>query len=334
MNIAKKICKSVADYRFYDKGKVFDIGASIGLVIINSNWESEAKLLQAADSACYQAKHEGRNRVHVYYDADSTADSGHIEIQWASRIDQALEEENFVLFCQRIMPLNDTGLEHAEILIRMRDKTGALIPPSTFFPIAERFKMAVRIDRWVVNAVFEWMQLNAGSLDHIQSLSGNLSGQSLGDLDFHDYVTDLIDTLDVDCEKLCFEVTETSAITNITDAKKFINAMHARGVKFSLDDFGSGVSSFGYLNNLSVDYLKIDGQFITDLVDNKVGQATVRCIAEVAKATGKKTIAEWVDNKPVETMLRNMGVDFTQGFLKHKPAPLDFMLEEHCSYVL
>jgi EAL domain-containing protein (putative c-di-GMP-specific phosphodiesterase class I) len=334
MNIAKTICKLVSEYRFYHEANVFEIGASIGLVIINASWESEAKLLKAADSACYQAKREGRNRVHVYYDEDIKLDSGQVEIQWASRIEQALEEESFVLFCQRIMPLNHEGLEHAEILIRMKDKSGDLIPPSDFFPAAERFNMASRIDKWVVKAVFEWMKANAKSIDHIESLSVNLSGQSLGDLAFHHFVIDLITTMQVDCSKLCFEVTETSAITNITDAKIFINAMHHLGVKFSLDDFGSGFSSFGYLKNLSVDYLKIDGQFIRDLLENKVGQATVRCITEVARATGKQTIAEWVDNAPVENMLKSMGVDFTQGYLKHKPAPLSFMLETNCSYVV
>lgn len=332
MKIAKKICKSLSDFRFQHDGKLFRIGASIGLVMINTNWESEARLLQAADSACYQAKNAGRNRVHLYYDEEHAIHSNKGEIQWASRIEQALEEKSFVLFCQRIMPLNHKGLEHAEILIRMKDKNGTLIPPSAFLPAAERFNMASRIDRWVVQEVFEWMNANATSLNHIESLSVNLSGQSLGDLAFHNYVIGLIESTDVDCTKLCFEVTETSAITNITDARKFIDAMNAHGVKFSLDDFGSGVSSFGYLNNLSVDYLKIDGQFISDLVQNKVGQATVRCITEVAKATGKQTIAEWVDNEPVERMLKKMGVDFTQGYLKHKPAPISFMLETNCSY--
>lgn len=332
LNIANKICHSIADYRFEHEGRFFEIGASIGLVMINTSWESEAKLLQAADSACYQAKRAGRNRVHVYFDADSQSDSGHVEIQWASRIEQALVEKKFVLFCQRIMPLSHKGLTHAEILIRMQDNDGKLIPPNEFFPVAERFNMASRIDRWVVKTVFEWMQLNANSIAHIASLSVNLSGQSLGDLAFHHYVIELINEMEIDCRKICFEVTETSAITNITDAKKFIKAMRHLGIKFSLDDFGSGVSSFGYLNNLSVDYLKIDGQFISDLVDNKVGQATVRCITEVAKVTGKQTIAEWVDNVSVERLLKQMGVDFTQGYLKHKPAPLNFMLEEHCSY--
>jgi diguanylate cyclase (GGDEF)-like protein/PAS domain S-box-containing protein len=332
MKIAKKICKSLSDYRFHHDDKVFKIGASIGLVMINSNWESETKLLKAADTACYQAKRAGKNRVHLYYDDEQAVDAGKGEIQWASRIEQALEEKSFELYCQRIMPLSHEGLLHAEILIRMKDKSGHLISPNAFLPAAERFNMTTRIDKWVVREVFEWMNKNAASLDHVESLSVNLSGQSLGDLAFHHFVIGLIESMEVDCRKLCFEVTETSAITNITDAKKFIDAMNNYGIKFSLDDFGSGVSSFGYLKNLSVDYLKIDGQFISDLVDNQVGQATVRCITEVAKATGKQTIAECVDNEVVESLLKKMGVDFTQGYLKHKPAPINFMLETDCSY--
>lgn len=326
LEIARKICESISLYRFYYDEQVFEIGASVGLVMIHGSWESEAKLLQAADSACYQAKRDGRNRVHVYFDEDSDPESGHVEIQWASRIEQALEEERFVLFCQRILPISHQGLVHAEILIRMQDHNGTLIAPNDFFPAAERFNIASRIDKWVVNAVFEWMQQHASQLDGIAMLSVNLSGQSLGDLAFHQYVIKRIAQYEIDCNKLCFEVTETSAITNITEAKKFIATMKHLGIKFSLDDFGSGVSSFGYLNSLPVDYLKIDGQFITDLIENKIGQATVKCIAEVAKATGKQTIAEWVDNKPVEELLKKMGIDYTQGYLNHQPAPLAEML--------
>lgn len=326
LDIARKICEFVSLYRFYYNDKVFEIGASIGLVMINGSWESEAKLLQAADSACYQAKREGRNRVHVYFDADSDPDGGQLAIHWASRIEQALEEESFVLFCQKIQPISHQGKAHAEVLIRMKDKQGGLIGPDAFLPSAERFNMATRIDKWVVKQVFAWMQAHEMQMEEVAMLSVNLSGQSLGDLAFHQYVIKLIGQYAINCAKLCFEVTETSAITNINEAKKFIAAMKHLGVRFSLDDFGSGVSSFGYLNNLSVDYLKIDGQFIKDLIDNKIGQATVKCIAEVAKATGKQTIAEWVDNPSVETMLKKMGIDYTQGYLNHKPEPLSEML--------
>lgn len=329
--LAKSLCKAIGEYRFQHAGSTFEISASIGLVMINESWESEGKLLQAADRACYQAKDEGRNRVHVYVAAHSKPDSMHMMAKWANRIEEALEESKFVLYSQRIFPLKgnakDQQLAHAEILIRMQGENGELIPPSAFLPAAEQLNMVSRIDRWVVKEVFAWLLNNHSTLEHLDLLSINLSGQSLSDVNFQQFIFTEIESSQVDCSKLCFEVTETSAITNLSDARHFIEVMSKLGVKFSLDDFGSGVSSFGYLNNLLVDYVKIDGQFIQDLVENKVGQATVRCIAEVAKATGKQTIAEWVDNKPVETMLKNMGVDFVQGYLTHEPAPLDEMLE-------
>jgi diguanylate cyclase (GGDEF)-like protein len=324
--IAKKICRSIESFRFMCNEQCFRIDASLGLVMIDKNWSSDISLMQAADNACYEAKLAGRNRLHLYYDEHLT-ETHRNDVRWVSCIEQALEYDGFVLFCQRIMPLKHQGLEHAEILIRMKDKSGGLILPDAFLPAAERFNLVSRIDHWVIAQIFEWMKVNADSLSHIEAISVNISGQSLGDTAFHSNVLNLIETTMIDCNKLCFEVTETAAITNITSAKNFIQAMSQRGVKFSLDDFGSGVSSFGYLNNLAVDYLKIDGQFITGLLESKVGQATVRCIAEVAKVTGKKTIAEWVESQEVENMLKEMGVDFTQGYLKHKPVALSSLLD-------
>lgn len=231
------------------------------------------------------------------------------------------------------MPLNEHDKEHGEILIRIIDNDESIIAPSIFMPIVERYYSAPRIDRWVVKQIFNWLVTNKNAIDHIESLSINLSGQSVSDPEFHQHVLSLINQMpNIDYSKLCFEITETAAITNIAEASKFIAAMNAHGIKFSLDDFGSGVSSFGYLKTLAVDYLKIDGQFISDLENNLIGQATVRCITEVAKATGKKTIAEWVDNIHVANLLKEMGVDYIQGYLKHKPAPLSHMLEPACSY--
>jgi diguanylate cyclase (GGDEF)-like protein len=330
--ITKKICRAIEAFRFEVKEQSFRIDASLGLVMIDKNWTSDTSLMQAADSACSEAKLAGRNRLHLYYD-DHLTEMHRSDVQWLSRIEQALEYDGFVLFCQRIMPLKHQGLEHAEILIRMKDKSDGFIQPGAFLPAAERFNLMSRIDRWVIAQMFEWLKVNADSLSHIEVLSVNLSGQSLGDAAFHRYVLNLIETTAIDCSKLCFEVTETSAITNIAEAQNFIQAMNQHGVRFSLDDFGSGVSSFGYLNNLTVDYLKIDGQFITDLLENKIGQATVRCIAEVAKITGKKTIAEWVESQAVENMLKEMGVDFTQGYFKHKPTGLNSLLNNECTLI-
>lgn len=329
LEIANTICHAVDAYRFiYDKQR-FRIGASIGLVMMDSHWSTVTSLLQAADHACYHAKHAGRNRVHLHYNEDSAFQNNKSEAQWANRIETALEENQFVLFCQRIIPLNNRGLEHAEILLRLRNESGKLVLPGQFLPSAERFHMMTRIDRWVVKEALSWMQKNIDQLAHIESVSINLSGQSLNDKSFHKYVAHLIDTVDFDHSKICFEVTETVAITNISDAIVFLHSLKEYGIKFSLDDFGSGVSSFGYLKNLPVDYLKIDGQFIKDLENNEIGQATIKCIVEVAKITNKKTIAEWVENEATEGILKKMGINFVQGYLKHKPEPVDFLLQKN-----
>jgi len=333
MQIANDICKLVNNYRFKFEDKIFQIGASIGLVIVDQHWHSIKDIIQAADNACLEAKRTGRNRVHVHVEDDITLENHKKALQWASRITNALENNGFALFAQRILPIQPNQLSHAEILVRMKSIDGELIPPGAFLPAAERFHIISRIDRWVVKSTLEWMRLNANQFDHIETISINLSGQSLVDLTFHEYTKILVNSIDIDYTKVCFEITETAAITNLHDAKQFIETMHNYGIKFSLDDFGSGVSSFGYLKNLPVDYLKIDGQFIKDLLENEIGQATVRCITEVAKITKTKTIAEWVDNQAVESMLSNMGVDFTQGFFKHKPAPIDHMLELTCSHL-
>lgn len=326
MRIAQLICKNVDEYRFKHHEKRFRIGTSIGLVIMDSHWANIQTLIQAADTACYAAKEAGRNRVHLYYDTDYAVETRRGEIQWAGRIEQAIEDNQFVLFCQRILPLRKNGGLHAEVLIRLKDANGNIISPGIFLPAAERFHMASRVDKWVVKNVFLWLQHNQNKISHIDSISINLSGQSIGDEAFHDYILMLITSIPIDFSKVCFEITETATITNIHLAKRFIQIMKSHQIKFSLDDFGSGVSSFGYLKSLDVDYLKIDGQFIKKLNEDPIDLATVRCILEIAKVTGKKTIAEWVETIEVEAILRSLGTDYTQGYLRHKPEPIDQML--------
>lgn len=332
LQIANAICKAVDEYRFIFEKQRFRIGASIGLVMIDSHWSTVTSLLQAADHACYHAKNAGRNRVHLHYNEDSAFKTNKHEARWANRVQAALEEGQFELFAQRIIPLSEEGLQRAEVLLRLRTESDELVTPGQFLPSAERFHMMGRIDRWVVKKTLSWIEKNINELSHIESISINLSGQSLNDKTFHKYVTHLIDRVAFDHSKLCFEITETIAITNISDAIQFLELLKQYGVKFSLDDFGSGVSSFGYLKSLPVDYLKIDGQFIKDLTENKIGQATVKCIVEVAEITHKKTIAEWVENEAIEQLLRKMGINFTQGFYNHKPAPIDCLLEKDCQY--
>jgi diguanylate cyclase (GGDEF)-like protein len=327
-DIAQTICEGIDAVRFQHGNQRFHTGASIGLVPVDVRWPTTASILQAADSACYAAKAAGRNRVHTYFAADEMIEAHRKDMQWVHRLEQALDKGQFALHWQQITPLGDeTGGLHGEILLRLIDDDGTLIPPGAFLPSAERFYMASRIDRWVVREVFEWMAEHRATLSHVDTVGINLSGQSIGDRDFHRYVMELIETIAFDHQKLCFEITETAAITNLSDAIGFIESMRKFGVRFALDDFGSGVSSFGYIKSLPVDYLKIDGQFIRDLAVDLVDQATVRCIRDVAKITGKKTVAEFVETEEVEALLREMDIDYAQGFLRHRPVALDTIFD-------
>jgi len=324
---AQAICDAIDIFRFQYGHHYLRVGASIGLVSVDKHWPTTMNLLRAADSACYAAKEAGRNRVHTYFADDRVIELHHADMQWVRRLERALDDGHFALYWQQIQSLDheSPGIQ-GEILLRLIDDDGKLILPGAFLPAAERFFMASRVDRWVLRTMFDWMARHRAEIGHIDTLSINLSGLSIGDREFHRYVYDLIETTDFDRHKLCFEVTETAAITNLNDAVVFLESMREFGVRFSLDDFGSGVSSFGYLKNLDVDFLKIDGQFIVDLSHDLIDQATVRCIHEVARITGKKTIAEFVESEAAEALLREIGINYTQGFLRHRPAPLDEIL--------
>ncbi|WP_084534443.1 EAL domain-containing protein [Paraburkholderia dilworthii] len=326
-DVAQEICEEIDAIRFQQGIHRLHIGASIGLVSVDQRWPTTATLLRAADSACFAAKQGGRNRVHTYFAADEMIESHRSDMQWVRRLERALDQSQFVLHWQQITPLGHyTGGIHGEVLLRLVGDHGQLISPGAFLPAAERFHIASRVDRWVVREVFEWMARHKAALSHVDSMAINLSGQSIGDRDFHLYVLNLIGAMAFDHHKLCFEITETAAIANLSDAKLFFESMRAYGIRFALDDFGSGVSSFAYLKSLPVDYLKIDGQFIRNLEDDRVDQATVRCVREVASITGKKTVAEFVETAAVERLLCEIGIDYAQGFLRHRPAPIDTIL--------
>ena len=325
--IAQQICERMDDFRFSHEGRRFRIGTSIGLVPIDKRWATTAAILQAADTSCYAAKEAGRNRVHAWFDTDLAMRARQGEMQWTTRIELALDEDRFALFAQRIQPLRgDTTGIHAEVLLRMLEPDGCMILPGSFLPAAERFHLASRIDRWVLRHVLAWMQGTA-SLDSIQTISVNLSGQSVGDREFHRWAIQLLGEAGATiCSKLCFEITETAAVTNMADAALFIEKVRTVGVRVALDDFGAGASSFGYLKTMRVDYLKIDGQFIRDVVTDPLDEAAVRCFADVARVVGVKTVAEFVDQPAVLERLRVIGIDFAQGYLIHKPEHIDALL--------
>jgi diguanylate cyclase (GGDEF)-like protein/PAS domain S-box-containing protein len=325
--IAQQICDRLHQFRFVHDGRNFRTGASIGVVPIGSRWTSAAAVMQAGDTTCYAAKEAGRNRVHVWFDTDTGIRKRHGEMQWAMRIENALDESQFVLYAQRIERLEiGPSRLRAEVLLRMLDADGSLILPGAFLPAAERFHLASRIDRWVLQAALAWL-VALPDLGVIHLLCVNLSGQSIGDRAFHRWAIEVLSSAGAAvCERVCLEITETAAVMNMADAASFIRHVRALGVRIALDDFGAGASSFGYLKSLAVDYLKIDGQFIRHLLDDALDQAAVRCFVEVARVVGLKTVAEFVDQPRVREKVREMGIDYAQGFLVHRPAPIDELL--------
>lgn len=325
--VAQQVCDRMNDFRYVHGERRFRVGASIGLVPLTNHFTTAAAAMQAADTSCYAAKEAGRNRVHAWYDSDEARLARDGQVQWTTRIEQALDDNLFELFAQRIDPLGlaTPGL-HAEVLLRMRGTDGVLIPPGAFLPAAERFHLASRIDRWVLRQSVTWLR-SIPVLSLIDNLSVNLSGQSVGDRSFHQWALQMLgEAGSAICSRLCFEITETAAITQLADAGQFIEKLRELGVRTALDDFGAGASSFGYLKSMPVDYLKIDGQFVRDLVTDPLDEAAVRCFIDVAKVVNMKTVAEFVDNSEVLARLRDMGADYAQGFLLHRPAPIAELL--------
>lgn len=327
--IAELLRQLVKDFRFVWHDKSFAIGVSIGLVPITAESDGLSSLLSYADAACYAAKDRGRNRVHVYQaeDADLVRRQG--EMQWVTLITRALEENRLRLFVQPILPLHphteaDT---HYEMLLRMLDDDGELVLPMAFIPAAERYSLMPSIDRWVIGAVFTaFPALFPHALDGKSICTINLSGHSLCDEKFLDFIERQFVINQIPYAAICFEITETAAITNLTEAIRFIHALKAKGCKFSLDDFGSGLSSFTYLKNLPVDYLKIDGAFVKDMEIDPMDRAMVESINHIGHVLGLKTIAEYVESEMILEHLKQIGVDYVQGNWLIEPLPLATLL--------
>ena len=323
--VAERLQQRLAAYRFVWREQSFGVGVSIGMVGLDAASESVGALLQAADSACYVAKDAGRGRIHVYAIDDPALAQRYGVMEWVSRIEHALLHDRFVLFAQPIVPVSAglAGGLHCEILLRMQDLHGALIAPGRFMPAAERYHLASRVDRWVVAHALQWV---AQHQDQIELCSINLSGQSLGDPAFMAFVLQSLEQSSVLCDRLCFEITETAAISNLQAANRFIATLRARGCKFSLDDFGSGLSSFAYLRNLPVDVVKIDGQFVKDIAHDPVSLAMVKSIHDIACLMGKQTVAEFVESQAILDLLKQIGVHYAQGYAVGYPVPLDQVL--------
>lgn len=318
---------AIERFRFAWDDKIFNIGVSIGVVSIDHNSESMASVLGMADAACYAAKDAGRNRVHIYREDDEVLARRRGETHWIAVINQAFEDDRFFLNCQSITPLGKANGQVAghELLIRMRDDDDRIVVPGAFLPAAERYNLVPRLDRWVVGSAFHWFAIHRAQLDGMLMCSINLSGSSLSEDGFLDFVVQQFRKHDLPPEKFCFEVTETAAIANLTHATRFINVLKSLGCRFALDDFGSGLSSFAYLKNLQVDYLKIDGMFVKDIVDDPIHQAMVKSINDMGHVMGKKTIAEFAESDAVLEMLKDIGVDYAQGYGLDRPRPLEEM---------
>jgi len=330
--IANTILKSINDFRFSWKGQTFDVGASIGVSPITGLTANISELLSAADTACYLAKDKGRNQIHVYHPDDQELEKHRGEVQWVQHINEALEENDFILYYQPIVSLNDgdASCNHYEILLRMINDIGDLIPPMAFIPAAERYKLMPQVDKWVIhNALLEIKHLTEKGMASLGScvFTVNISGQSVTDRGFADFILEEFDHHKLSPSIICIEITETAAIANMSSAIDFIKKLKQAGCHFALDDFGSGLSSFSYLKNMPVDYLKIDGSFVRDICDDKTDHAFIESITQIAHVMNIKTIAEFVENNDIFNELKNIGVDYAQGFHISMPMPLSGFMD-------
>jgi len=321
--IADDVVRTVGEYRFVWKDKIFTIGVSVGLVEISRESGSLEDLIGAADSACYVAKKQG-GHVHVYSARDEAAARGRGEIQWLQRLQTALRDGRFELHAQPIIAVDAEATRGPglEVLLRLRDDDGSYVTPADFMVAAERYRLMPHVDRWVVQTALAAFARGVLKLPPGRSLCINLSGQTLGDGSFLEFVVECLDRTGVAPDRVCFEVTENSVITNIEHARRFIGVLHGMGCQFALDDFGRGLSSFANLKNLELDYLKIDGYFIRNLASDSVNQAMVTAMIKLARSLNFQVIAEHVEDLAAADSARRMGVDFLQGYQTGRPQPL------------
>ncbi|HVY64796.1 MAG TPA: EAL domain-containing protein [Gammaproteobacteria bacterium] len=320
--IAEGLREAIAAFRFAWRDNSLQVGVSIGIVPVQASSESVGALMSAADVACYVAKDLGRNRIHVYEEGDAA--ERHQEMQWVARINRALEEERFELFYQPIVPTvarADTW-PHYELLLRMRDERGELVAPTAFIPAAERYNLMPSLDRWVISQTLETLVYRGEPGTSPYTLAINLSGTTLNDARFLDFVLDELTAAAVPPGAVCFEITETAAIANLSQVVTFMRALKARGCRFSLDDFGTGLSSLTYLKNLPVDYVKIDGQFVRNVLRDAADECVVESIARMARAFKIEAIAERVESRDVMKRLGELGVAYAQGFFVAVPQPV------------
>jgi diguanylate cyclase (GGDEF)-like protein/PAS domain S-box-containing protein len=322
--IADDVCRSVEDYHFAWHDRVFDIGVSIGLIEVAQESGTAESVLSSADSACYVAKQQGRGRTHVYSARDEILARERGEIQWLQRLQRALKEDQFELYVQPIVAVAGRVSRGpaAEILLRLRDESGNTVLASQFISAAERYQLMPQVDRWVVRSVLTALAGGTPHLPEGRTCSINLSGQTLADEDFLEFVVELLDHTGVAPSSICFEVAESAVMNNLDNARRFINVLHGIGCQFALDDFGRGVGSFSNLKQLSLDYLKINGVYTRDLDQDGINREMVGAMVRLARRLDFKVVAEQVEDQSCFEAVRQMGIDFVQGFVVERPHPL------------
>ena len=324
IQIANDVATAMRDFRFIWKDKIFSIGISIGLVEVGRESSGIEDVMSAADSACYVAKSQGHGQVHVYSSRDEAVARHRGEIHWLQRLQQALRDGRFILYAQPIIALLEAGDRGPalEVLVRLAGDDGAVIAPGEFLKAAERYRLMPLVDRWVVQAALAALGRGAVRIPSGRSLALNISGQTLGDAQFLEFVVECLDRTGVLPAQVCFEVTEAAVVGNLEHARRFIGVLHGMGCSFALDDFGSGLGSFANLKTLAIDYLKIDGLFMRNLARDRVNQAMVSAMIKLARTLEFKVIAEQLEDSASLDVARRMGIDYMQGYVIARPEPL------------
>jgi len=324
-SVAEKVQQSIRELAVVSAQRTLDVSACVGISLVNRDAEGIVGVMAAAEIACKSAKDQGKDRIEVFEEDNTTLVRRSEEIEWIGRVQEALRDDQFVLYCQPVMPLLDKArAPHFEILIRLRDHNGEILAPIVFLPAAERYQLMPMVDRWVIHKSLKALGARWKSIANDDPVFCiNLSGQSFANPGFQAFIMDEIRDAGVPPKNICFEVTETVAISHIDDAVRFMTALRKYGCSFSLDDFGAGLSSFGYLKVLPVDYLKIDGSFVREVTNDEISRSMVDAISQIGKTMGLSIVAEFVQDEQTQDILRAIGVDYAQGYGVGKPVPLD-----------
>jgi diguanylate cyclase (GGDEF)-like protein/PAS domain S-box-containing protein len=325
--VLQRVIRTLGQVSFQHGDGAPKVSCSIGVVEVTAEAPDVNWLMSAADSACYAAKEAGRNRVHCYNESRMALDERRHEAERLANVSSAIAENRMLLYAQRIERVGDPEFLHYEVLVRMRSPEGALQGPAEFMGAVERYGMAMALDRHVLSLLFRHLQVCPNHVQQLGLCNVNVSAQSIAEPSFLAFVTDLLERNRGLARKLCFEITETAAVSNLAQARAFIDAVKARGCRMALDDFGSGLSSFGYLRQLPADMLKIDGVFVRDMNVDPVNRAAVRAITEVGRELHMMVVAEWVESAVVADQLAQMGVEGLQGYAIERPIPLERMTQ-------